>query len=66
MRINLVTSDNYKKKFDKSRENSEKITINLRPKLRAYILEKYPDAKIQLLEDPPGPPVKATFLIKLK
>jgi hypothetical protein len=38
----------------------------LRPKLRSYILEKYPDIKIRLLEDPPGPPVRATFLIKLK
>jgi hypothetical protein len=66
MRINLVSPDNYKKRFNKSRDTSEKITIDLRPKLREYLLEKYPDVKIQLLEDPPGPPVKATFLIKLK
>jgi hypothetical protein len=66
MRIKLITPDNYKEKFEKTRDNSEKITIDLRPKLREYLLEKYPDVKIQLLEDPPGPPVKATFLIKLK
>jgi hypothetical protein len=66
MRINLVSPDNYKKKFNKSRDTSEKITIDLRPKLREYLLEKYPDVKIQLLEDPPGPPVRATFLVKLK
>jgi hypothetical protein len=66
MRINLISPEEYEKKFNKSRDNSEKITIDLRPKLREYILEKYPDVKIQLLEDPPGPPVKATFLIKLK
>jgi len=66
MRIKLVTPSDYKERFDKSRYNSEKITIDLRPQLREYLLEKYPDVKIQLLEDPPGPPVKATFLIKLK
>jgi hypothetical protein len=66
MRIKLLSSSEYKEKFEKNRDNSEKITIDLRPKLREYLLEKYPDVKIQLLEDPPGPPVKATFLIKLK
>jgi len=62
----LVSPENYEDKFDKSRDNSEKIVIDLRQKLRNYVLEKFPDVKIQLLEDPPGPPVKATFLIKLK
>jgi len=66
MRIKLLSPSDYKEKFEKNRDNSEKITINLRSKLREYLLEKYPDVKIQLLEDPPGPPVKATFLIKLK
>ena len=66
MRINLVSPEEYEKKYWKTRDNSEKITIDLRPKLRNYILEKYPDVKIQLLEDPPGPPVRATFLVKLK
>ncbi|MDQ7008846.1 MAG: efflux RND transporter permease subunit [Candidatus Gracilibacteria bacterium] len=66
LRINLVSPEKYKNKLKKSRDNSEKIVIDLRDKLRNHILEKYPDVKIQLLEDPPGPPVKATFLIKLK
>jgi len=66
MRINLVPSDKYEKKYNKSRDTSEEITIKLRPELRKYILAKYPDVKIQLLEDPPGPPVRATFLVKLK
>jgi len=66
MRIKLLSPSEYKERFKKNRDNSEKITIDLRPKLREYLLEKYPDVKIQLLEDPPGPPVKATFLIKLK
>ncbi len=66
MRINLISPENYKEKFKKVRNKSEKIVIDLRPKLKDYILSKYPDVKIQLLEDPPGPPVKATFLIKLK
>jgi len=30
------------------------------------MLEKYPDIKIKLLEDPPGPPVESTFLLKVK
>ncbi len=66
MRINLVTSNDYEEKFDRQRYNSEQITINLRPELRAHLLKKFPDIKIRLLEDPPGPPVKATFLIKIK
>ncbi len=66
MRINFLSPDTYEEKTWKIRDNSEKITIELRKKLREYILEKYPDVKIQLLEDPPWPPVKATFLIQLK
>ncbi len=66
MRVNLFSPESYENKTGKTRDNSEKITINLRKKLRSFVLAKYPDVKIQLLEDPPGPPVKATFLIKLK
>jgi len=66
VRVNLLSPDKYDEKTWKSRDNSEKITIDLREPLREYLLEKYPDIKISLLEDPPGPPVKATFLIKLK
>ena len=66
VRVNLLSPDKYDEKTWKSRDNSEKITIDLRKPLREYLLEKYPDIKIRLLEDPPGPPVRATFLIKLK
>lgn len=65
-RINLLTSSEYKEKTGDSRISSEEYTINIRPKLRAYLLEKFPDVKIKLLEDPPGPPVKSTFLAKIK
>jgi len=66
MRVNLISPEKFEDKFKKSRDNSEKITIKLRPELREYLLNKYPDVKIQLLEDPPWPPVKATFLARLK
>ncbi len=65
-RVNLFSPKEYKKLRKKSRKSSEEITIELRPNLRKYLLEKYPDIKISLLEDPPGPPVKSTFLIKLQ
>lgn len=46
--------------------SSEEYVIRIRPILRNKLLEKYPDAKIRLLEDPPGPPTMATFHVKLK
>lgn len=46
--------------------SSEKYVIRIRPILRDKFLAKYPDAKIRLLEDPPGPPTMATFHVKLK
>jgi len=30
------------------------------------MLSRYPDLEIKLLEDPPGPPVRATFLAIIK
>jgi hypothetical protein len=30
------------------------------------MLTRYPDLEIKLLEDPPGPPVRATFLAIIK
>jgi len=59
MRINLIE----KEKRDIS---SEQFAIQFRPLLRKYILSKYPDAKIRLLEDPPGPPVRATYMLKIE
>jgi len=59
MRINLQESKNREMK-------SEAYVIAIRPLLREYLLAKYPDLKIRLLEDPPGPPTVATFHIKAK
>lgn len=59
MRINLEES--------KVRDmKSEAYVIAIRPLLREYLLSKYPDLKLRLLEDPPGPPTMATFHIKAK
>ncbi len=60
-RINLIA-----KEEEKNRLKSEEFAIKIRPLLRASLLAKYPDIKIRLLEDPPWPPVRATFLIKTK
>ncbi len=60
-RINLNSKEENKKRI-----KSEYYTFQIRPLLHKYILEKYPDVKIRLLEDPPGPPVRATFMIKVK
>ncbi len=65
-RINLVSPSKYDDKYNKTRPTSEEFTINIRKKLRNFLLTKYPDVKIKLLEDPPGPPVRSTFLIKIK
>lgn len=59
-RINLIT-----KEENKNRLKSENITIKLRPLLETYLKGKYNDIKIRLLEDPPWPPVRATFLMKI-
>ncbi len=57
LRINLLPAD--------VREaTSEDFTLALRPILAEYLV-KYPGAKLRLLEDPPGPPVKSTFLLKV-
>ncbi len=44
---------------------SEEIVLELRPKLLKF-LERYPDVKVKLIEDPPGPPVLSTYLLKIK
>lgn len=59
MRVNL--------RKNKDREmKSEEYVIAIRPLLRTHLLSKYPDLKLRLLEDPPGPPTMATFHIKAK
>ncbi|MDD3646447.1 MAG: efflux RND transporter permease subunit [Candidatus Gracilibacteria bacterium] len=65
-RINLVHPNIYEEQTGDSRIKSEKFVIELRPYLRDYLLKKYPDLQLRLLEDPPGPPVRATFLAKIK
>jgi hypothetical protein len=57
----LISKDEHK-----DRIKSENYTFNIRPLLTKYLLEKYPDVKLRLLEDPPGPPVRATFMLKVK
>ncbi len=44
---------------------SEQIVLQLRPKLVEF-LKQYPDVKVKLIEDPPGPPVLSTYLVKIK
>lgn len=60
-RINLIP-----KELNEERIKSENYTFTIRPLLTKYLLEKHPDLKLRLLEDPPGPPVRATFMMKLK
>lgn len=60
-RINLVPKEELS-----SRISSENFSIQVRPLLRNHLLERFPDIKIRLLEDPPGPPVRATFLAKIQ
>ncbi len=65
-RINLLSPSEYEDKYNSNRIFSEEYTLKIRPYFRKYILEKYPDLQVRLLEDPPGPPVRATFLAKIK
>ncbi len=58
-RINLISSEEREIK-------SEQYSIKIRPLLKNFLYEKYPDIKFRLLEDPPGPPTMATFHMKLK
>lgn len=45
---------------------SEEYVIEIRPLIKNFLYNKYPDIKFRLLEDPPGPPTMATFHIKVK
>ncbi len=57
IRVNLI---------DKSQrqETSIKIVQDLRQQLQ-FIFSQYPETVIQILEDPPGPPVRATVLAEI-
>ncbi len=59
MRINLHHAADREMK-------SESWVIAVRPLLENMLRERYPDIKIRLLEDPPGPPTQATFHIKIQ
>ncbi len=65
-RINLYSSEQYKDLYNEKRITSEWFTILLRDELREKLLSKYPDLQIRILEDPPGPPVRSTFMAKIK
>lgn len=60
-RINLIPKEELSWRI-----SSEDFSIQIRPLLRNYLLEEFPDIKLRLLEDPPGPPVRATFLAKIQ
>lgn len=42
---------------------SEQIALDLRDDLTAYLIQM-PDVRFKIIEDPPGPPVLSTFLVK--
>jgi len=65
-RLNLYSPEEYQEKTWKERLSSEEYVIQVRDKFKDFMLSKYPDLKIMLLEDPPWPPVKSTFLAKIK
>jgi multidrug efflux pump subunit AcrB len=65
-RVNLISPDEYEDLTWDDRMFSENYTINIRPLFREFILSKYPDLQVRLQEDPPWPPVRATFLAKIK
>ena len=59
MRINLKNASDRSLK-------SEEWVITVRPLLEELLRSRYPDIKIRLLEDPPGPPTQATFHMKIQ
>ena len=47
-------------------ETSEQLALGLREMLIKNVLVGQPDAKITIVEDPPGPPVRSTFFLKIQ
>lgn len=45
---------------------SERIVLRMREAITAAALSLEPDARVTLVEDPPGPPVRSTFLLKIQ
>ncbi|MDA3814869.1 MAG: efflux RND transporter permease subunit [Patescibacteria group bacterium] len=58
LKINLTHPDSRK-------ITSEKIVLAIRPDIEKK-LKEYPDLRLKIIEDPPGPPVLSTFLIKIQ
>lgn len=50
----------------KRTETSEQIALRLRNILNEKVLTSEGDAKITIVEDPPGPPVRSTFFLKVQ
>lgn len=58
LRVNLISNEERP-------ISSEEIANNFRHAVENYI-EKNPGLQVRIVEDPPGPPVLATFLLKIK
>ncbi|MDD5396451.1 MAG: efflux RND transporter permease subunit [Candidatus Moranbacteria bacterium] len=59
LKINLTT-------HTQRQETSEQIALRLRETLNEEVLSHEGDAKITIVEDPPGPPVRSTFFLKIQ
>ena len=59
LRVNLI---------DKNKRDLSSIdfTMKIRDILEKKVWEKYPDAKIRVLEDPAWPPVRASFMLRIQ
>jgi len=44
---------------------SEDLALDYRDKIKTW-LKPYPSVQFQIIEDPPGPPVRGTFFVKIK
>jgi len=58
LKLNLTSAN-------KRKVPSEDLAVKYRTLLLNY-LKLYPDIKLKIVEDPPGPPVRSTFFIKIK
>jgi hypothetical protein len=61
MRVNFIKKDSLPE-----RKKSEEIVIELRPYIDRFFSQNYPDLQYRILEDPPGPPVRATFMMNIQ
>lgn len=58
LKVNLVSQE-------KRTKTSEKLALQLRTELLEFLKDE-PDARIKIVEDPPGPPVLSTVLVKIQ